>query len=195
MTDVWYAAYGSNLDPERLAIYLAMARDRRAPQASSAAAVDHQLRFGGTSQRWDGGGVAFLDPAPGTGRALVRQWLLDVDQLADVYAQENGHPVGAAALDLAGLEAAGQLDALPGRYGRLVHLGHHHGRAVVTFTAAEPPAETSPSGRYLTRLATGLRDGHGLDDAAIVSYLLAAPGVRIGWTGEELVAAVLHGSG
>lgn len=193
---VWYAAYGSNLDPERLGVYLAAARDPSPPAATSATEVGHQLRFGGSSARWDGGAVAFVDPSAGSGRALVRRWLVTDDQLADVYAQENGGPVGSATVDLDALDAldaGGSLDVLGGRYGRLLHLGHHEGHPVVTFTAARPPDAAAPAAAYLARLVVGLRDGHRLDDDAIVEYLLAAPGVLDGWTAESLAAAVQHG--
>jgi hypothetical protein len=194
VTAVWYAAYGSNLDPDRLAVYLDACRDRRRPEATGAAVADHQLRFGGSSTRW-GGGVAFLDPSPGSGRALVRRWLVTAEQLADVYAQENGRPVGSVEVDLGALDDAGHVDGLPGRYGRLVHLGHHAERPVVTFTAAEPPPAAAPSVAYLARLVVGLRQAHRLDDDAIVSYLLAAPGVSAAWTGESLASAMRHGPG
>jgi hypothetical protein len=189
VTAVWYAAYGSNLDPVRLADYLDRARDRRPPAASSGTALDHQLRFGGTSRKW-GGGVAFVDPLPGSGRSLVRRWLVTADQFADVYAQENGAGAGDVEVDLDALAAAGQLDVAAGRYGRLLHLGHHDGHPVVTFTSPEPPAASSPTGAYLARLAVGLRESHRLDDAALVAYLLAAPGVSDGWTGPLLAAAL-----
>ena len=52
-------------------------------------------------------------------------------------------------------------------------------------TRAEQPAPP-----YVATIARGLRRTHGLDDAAIVDYLLGCPGVAQGWTAATLVEAV-----
>ena len=186
---VWYAAYGSNLDGARLARYLAVARDATPPRRDGAQTVGHRLRFGARSEQW-GGAVAFLDPEPGSGQAFVRLWLLELDQLADVYAQENGHPVGSVALDTERL-GDGLAD---GRYRRLLSLGAHHGTPVVTFTAPEPPEPAAPSQAYLAHVVSGLRDSHRLDDDRLAAYLLAAPGMSAAWSASTL-AAMLAGDG
>jgi hypothetical protein len=188
---VWYAAYGSNLDGARLARYLAVARDPTAPRRDAALTVGHRLRFGARSEQW-GGGVAFLEPAAGSGEALVRLWLLGLDQLADVYAQENRHPVGSVSLDPERLADG----VARGRYRRLLALGDHDGTPVVTFTAPEPPEPTAPSRAYLAHLVTGLRASHALDDDRLAAYLLAAPGVSAAWSAVSLRAMLaLDGAG
>jgi hypothetical protein len=184
---VWYAAYGSNLDGTRLARYLAEARDTTAPRRDGGRTVDHRLLFGAHSEQW-GGGVAFLDPTAGSGEARVRLWLLGLDQLADVYAQENRHPVGSVSLDPDRLD-----EALPeGRYRRLLSLAEHDGTPVITFTAPEPPEPAAPSRAYLAHLVTGLRMSHRLDDDGVVAYLMAVPGMAPAWSADSL-AAMLAG--
>jgi hypothetical protein len=187
---VWYAAYGSNLDGARLARYLAAARDPTAPRRDGAHRVSHGLRFGARSDKW-GGGVAFLDPAPQSGEALVRLWLLGLDQFADVYAQENRHPVGSISLDADGLGDGGD-GVVDGRYRRLLSLGDRDGTPVITFTAPEPPEPAAPSRAYLAHLVTGLRASHRLDDERLAAYLLAAPGMSMAWSASSL-AAMLAG--
>jgi hypothetical protein len=185
---VWYAAYGSNLDGSRLARYLAEARDTTAPRRDGASTIDHALIFGAHSEHW-GGGVAFLDAAAGSGQARVRLWMLGLDQLADVYAQENRHPVGSAAIDPDCLD-----HGVPdGRYRRLLSLGDHHDTPVITFTAPEPPEPAAPSRAYLAHLVAGLRASHRLDDDGLATYLLAAPGMSAAWSASSL-AAMLAGT-
>jgi hypothetical protein len=184
---VWYAAYGSNLDGDRLARYLAVARDPTAPRRDRAQTVAHALLFGARSEQW-GGGVAFLDPVAGSGEARVRLWMLGLDQLADVYAQENRHPVGSVVLDPDRLDDG----VAGGRYRRLLSLGDHDGVPVITFTAPEPPEPAPPSRAYLAHLVSGLRASHRLDDDGLTAYLLAAPGMSAAWSTSSL-AAMLAG--
>ena len=186
---VWYAAYGSNLDGARLARYLAVARDPTGPRRDGARTIGHRLHFGARSELW-GGAVAFLDPEAGSGEAFVRLWLLGLDQLADVYAQENGHPVGTVSLDP---ERLGD-GVAAGRYRRLLGLGDHQGTPIITFTAPEPPEPAAPSHVYLAHLVAGLRASHRLDDDRLAAYLLAAPGMSTAWSVSSL-AAMLAGDG
>ena len=98
---VWYASYGSNLLAERFGYYLSGgsmgqqtvghigARDSTPATANRSWKARHELRFGGESRRWDGGGVAFVNAEPGSGECVVRLWLLTAAQFDDVAAQEN----------------------------------------------------------------------------------------------------------
>ena len=184
MDRVWYAAYGSNLHRPRLMRYLAGgrpaagqpphpgARDPSPPAAEAWSEVPHALRMAGGSARW-GGGVAYLDPRPGSGRATVRLWSLSLEQLADVVAQECGLAPGAVAVDPARVEVGGLVVAAA-RYGRLIRFADHDRVPVLSCTWVDPPPPAPPAAAYRELLRRGLAGGSGLDAAAIEAYLDAA---------------------
>ena len=194
---VWYAAYGSNLFADRFAVYLEGgvygggrahhgARDRAPAAGSRVIEVPHQLRFALHSERW-GGGVAFLDPAAGSGSAIVRCWDVTAEQFSDVAAQENGLVPGELDIDPVGVAAAdgGVLDVTDRWYGRALHLGQIDGCPVLTFTCATNSPASSPGAPYVEVVGRGLLEcGRPLD--AVVAYLLAAPGVALGWSDADL---------
>lgn len=170
MTLAWYAAYGSNTDAARFARYLDGCRERVEPLDSRPYVLDLPLYFAGTSTRWGDGGVAFAsttrDAEPAT---LGRAWLLPVERIAEVGAQENGLPLDAAALDL----GAGDHAAFPGRwYDSWVACGDLDGHPVVTLTSSVDRTPRNPPGRaYLEVVARGVRTTHGLTPEAVADYL------------------------
>lgn len=98
MAPCWYVAYGSNTCRARLTAYLEGVcgppyGDHRgcldpAPPADDRWLVlDRAVRFRGRSPRW-GGGVAFLDLVASAASTPARAWLLGVDQLLGIAAQE-----------------------------------------------------------------------------------------------------------
>ncbi len=189
MSTVWYAAYGSNLRRARLLAYLegsapapgqvphGGARDPTPPAADAWSTVPYALRFAGASRRW-GGGLAFLDPVRGSGRAHVRLWLVGLDQFADVMAQECGGTAGDVDLrpDAVGPDAVVLPDA---RYGRVLRPGDHDGRPVLTCTWVEPPEPAPPSASYRAAVLAGFAEGP-LDPAEAAAYLHAAADVAGG---------------
>ncbi|NOX31727.1 MAG: hypothetical protein GXP35_17035, partial [Actinobacteria bacterium] len=134
---VWYASYGSNLLRQRFEHYLTGgtfrgapqrgqhvgARDSALPTDDRAWRVPHGLRFAGESTRWSGGGVAFLDPAVGSGEAVVRMYRITAAQFSDVAAQENGLRPGDLSVDVDALVANGGQDISDRWYGRGLYLG------------------------------------------------------------------------
>ncbi len=164
---VWYAAYGSNLSAERFAAYLTGgtggtdghahghhhgARDATLPRADMPLTIPYRLVFAGQSRRWNGGGVAFLDPSDPT-LTPGRAWLITTSQFADVYAQENGLEPSAA------IEADLKFGRQPSRgwYRQVLDLAPLHGVAVRTFTHPNP-AELGfrpPDSTYLAVINRG----------------------------------------
>ncbi len=197
---VWYAAYGSNLLAERFEVYLRGgsygergtihqgARDATPARGWRLLEVDHQLRFARESRRW-GGGVAFLDPDPGSGRAALRCWDLTVEQFADVAAQENGLSPGDIDVDLDAVVARGAVDLTDRWYGRALLLGALDDRPVVTFTCRQNASSNPPGRPYLSVVAGGLGE-MGWPVEATVDYLRACPGVSEQWTRDQLVELV-----
>ncbi|MDH4076978.1 MAG: histone deacetylase [Acidimicrobiia bacterium] len=195
---IWYAAYGSNLWSARFLTYLAGgpvplspagrvqagARDPSPPLADRPARLPGRVLFGRSSPGWGGGGVAFLDPAPGPAPAaasrdqvLGRLWLITADQFADVASQENGHPLPAEAAHPSALEPGGHLDVGPGWYGRLLHLGDGpDGYPILTFTCPDPAAlpRRPAHPAYREVIARGLIETWGLTAAEAAGYLGAS---------------------
>ena len=201
MDSVWYAAYGSNLWIERFRVYLQGgsppggrhehpgARDPSPPQASQTRFCQHQLRFGGESPSWGGGGVAFLESDPTDAHTALRMYRITAEQFEDVFFQENGLDAPVA-LDLAGARAAGHLDAHVRRYGRVLFLGDNDdGLPIFTITAHAVPPANAPHPNYVTTIASGLLgvvDGHDFGFATMeeVRNQLADALDSVGFTDE-----------
>lgn len=206
---VWYVAYGSNLASRRFGCYLrggrpaggrqryVGCRDPSDPAQVVSLEVRGGLVFAGSSTTW-GGGTAFLDPAA-PGRVACRAYLVTVDQLADVVAQEVRRPPGgdfAAAL----ASALPRLDTVqvmgPGRYETVIHLGVHAGAPLLTVTTADIRRLelAAPGELYLRWIADGLREAHGWPPERIAAYLAGAPGIAGAWTAVRLAAIAADGS-
>ncbi len=166
---VWYVAYGSNLAEDRLMTYLTGgvvagspnptpqfgARDATPPLTNRRTDVPHPLVFAGASKRWNGGGVAFVDPNVG-GRTGGRAWLITVEQFADIYAQENGQPPSAATTSL--VRQGRSLAS--GWYHMVLPLGELDGHPARTFTHPSPASLglRAPDPSYLAVIERGRRE-------------------------------------
>ena len=201
---VWYVSYGSNLHRARFQSYLeggrmpgglradAGCRDPPEPLADAALHLPFPLYFSGESRVWTGG-VAFLDHAPhGRERhTYARGYVITGEQFEDVVAQESKR--AHAAIDWEALRRDGRVAVGPGRYDLAVVVGARDGLPMVTFTHPEPQATNTlaaPVVGYLHMLAVGLRDAHGLDDAAVAEYLCSHPGAAGVWTPAALREAL-----
>lgn len=172
-TVAWYAAYGSNTDEARFRQYLAGCTQPCEPADSRPLTLDLPLYFAGTTTRWGDGGVAFLGPERDlTPTTLARAWLLPVDQIAEVGAQENRLPIERAQLDLDVVIAAGAASVYEGWYDAWVDCGELDGIPVVTLTASTMRAPENPPARaYVEVIARGLRTTHGMTRKDVASYL------------------------
>ncbi len=197
---VWYVSYGSNLHRARFLSYLEGGRmpgglradrgcrDPSPPESDAALDLDLPLYFSGESRVW-GGGVAFLDhaPHPGGARTYARGYVITGEQFEDLVAQESKRTH--AHVDWATLVGDGRVTVGPGRYDLAVIVGERDGLPMVTFTHPSPMSANPtavPVVGYLHMLAEGLRDAHGLDDAALADYLVRHPGARGAWTAAAL---------
>jgi hypothetical protein len=193
---VWYAAYGSNLSRERFDVYIRGGvpegsthaypgcRDRSPPAADRPWECDFELRFGGRSKTW-GGGVALI-AHPGTAPAKLRLYLVTLEQLADVVAQENWLEPGA--VDLNGVVFEPRHVIGPDHVYRVVlSLGELDARPVLTVTQDATVATAAPSVPYLRHVAQGLREAHRCTDEEIADYLGSRPGVAGAYARDELI--------
>ncbi|MEM7324334.1 MAG: histone deacetylase [Actinomycetota bacterium] len=199
---IWYAAYGSNLLEDRFLTYLRGgpvpisgrqqhgARNAADPLDSRPYRIDRLLSFNGESKGWSGGGVAFVDPHTVIeGDTLGRAWLITEEQLADVWAQENGGTTGPD-LNVAGLEADGHLDLGRGWYRRLEYLGRLEGVPVATITGDALPDQNAAGPAYLEVVGRGLMATWDLSAEEVAHYLAGRAG-NAGAVTVEQVAALL----
>ncbi len=192
---VWYAAYGSNLDPTRFDAYLfggrpdgaerdyPGTRDAVAARETRATMLRGDVVFAWDSPTW-GGGVAFFD-AEAEAEVPATAYLLTTRQFSDVLDQEMWRPPGSDH-DFAEVLDAGRGALGPGRYETLHRRGDLDGHPVLTFTADVLPPLNAPSSRYLVTMVRGLRAVHELSDDEIVELLLARPGLQPTWDAAAL---------
>jgi hypothetical protein len=190
---VWYASFGSNLSRARLGCYIAGGtptgtrreyegcRDRRPPREHRTLTLPGHLRFGGESSVW-GGGMAFYSPGD-EGVVHARAYLLRVEQLIDLVAQESRHPVGTT---LVLSDVGPTRHGLSSVYDVLMDLGELDGHRLLTLSASRHHPLNPPSGAYVRTMADGLADGFDLDADARVAYLASAVGMLPTWTPEAV---------
>ncbi|MEU3712685.1 hypothetical protein [Streptomyces catenulae] len=191
---VWYAAYGSNTQGERLACYLRGGRpagarrtypgcrDRRPPAESAAVELPGEMYLATRSSVW-GGGCAYYD-AEAAGRVLARAHLLTAGQFADLAAQEMHRPPGTD-LDLTEVLTHGRSALGPGRYETLLCAGWLDGAPVLTLTAPWRMRDvtwTVPTAAYVRCVGTGLVAAGAWDAATVVAYVAARPGAAGHWS-------------
>ena len=192
---VWYAAYGSNLSRARFDVYLKGGRPRGTthlypgcrdtsdPVDVVACDIRAELAFGGTSQTW-GGGVAFLSPGDDVTKA--RLYLVTLEQVADVVAQENWLDPGSVTLDE---PVTDEMVVLEGQmYGTVFPLAARDGVPVLALTQTGDVSPAPPSAAYLAHIGDGLRDAHAMADDDIVAYLATKRGVAGALSAGELAA-------
>lgn len=204
---VWYAAYGSNLLAARFRTYLRGgpvpgsgreqhgARDPADPVADQAYELPRELVFAHRSRGWGGGGVCFVDPRPDAGAGTRgRAWLITVEQLSDVWAQENGHRVGPELdLDRVLAEGGAEFDR-SGWYRRLEVVDQLDGHPVATFTAPEVPELNPAHPSYLAVMGGGLAEAWGLGAEEAARYLASRRG-NDGHVDPDVLAEAIRDEG
>lgn len=202
---LWYAGYGSNLSPERFGSYLTGgavqgtpdgwaeqgSRDSSAPRDVWTGTVQLATCFAGSSQRWGGGGVGFVDPHGLTRDTHVRAYLISIGQFEDLHRQENrvDTPVP---LDLDALLETGSVESHPDcSYSHALRCGTHaDGRPIVVVAGTNRPELAVPDRSYLRVMAFGLGAGFGLTTAQIASYLASWPGAAGTLSDEDVLGLI-----
>jgi hypothetical protein len=120
---------------------------------------------------------------------LARAYLITAAQFSDVLHQEMRREPGAD-VDLTQVMEHGLHALGPGRYETLHLAGELDGRPVVTFSAPDVDqlGIRAPADAYVTTMARGLRDTHGLSSEEVVDYLATCRG--IGRSREALAGLV-----
>ena len=192
---VWYAAFGSNLSLARLTCYLTGGvpagtdreyegcRDPTPPRDIRSITLRGSVMFSGESSVW-GGGTAFYRPG-GAGVVHARAYLLTLEQLGDLIAQETRHPVGPA-LVLA--EDGPTRHGLSNTYDVVLDLGALEGHRLLTLSSSRDRPVRSPSTAYVRTLLDGLAEGFAMDPEDRITYLVNLAGMSPAWTAERLRA-------
>lgn len=201
---VWYVAYGSNMNLDRLSYYLSGGRppggylnypgcrDPRPPAESRPLMIPGQVYFALESPAWTGG-MAFYDP-DGPGEVPARAYLVTSAQLSDIVSQEMCKEPGTD-LDLSEALQRGRMALGPGCYETMICVGHLEGRPMLTFTApwrSLEVIENKPVGVYLRIILTGLMEAHGWDAQRAATYLSGCWGAEGHWSAGDVAALLVR---
>lgn len=164
MSELIYAAYGSNLLKERFMVYIKGgvyegyeykgSSDKTEPVSLGWEYVPYRLYFAKKSLRWDNKGVAFLSCKKETDKnyfAVVRLWKISKIQFEDIKEQEGKAWYNAEL--------------------RLVELEEKYRIPVKTITGCWETEINEPSERYLEKIKSGLKETTGWDDRKIEEYI------------------------
>lgn len=204
-SSVWYVAYGSNMDPDRLAEYLkerSGARRRATPNVW--VPLEREVYFAGTSRHWNGA-VAFLSANRNSAiQSFGRAYLVSFDELRTIFRYENGYaslPWSTGQLP----ESPGALAALPfalspdgfrGKYNLVIRLADFEGKPAYTLTTAHLLKLGIPSAKYCATMESGMADGPKQvrrwrtitpESADNNVFLRSEDDVIFSWTGEVRV--------
>lgn len=200
-TYIWYASYGSNMRESRFLCYIQGGaaegatipepgcRDQSLPLEKRTITIPHPLYFTGNSDRWGGGGIAFIGhnkererPTQGVMYKITGEQFMDVVYQENLTAQQ--FPISFEDTIRSGLQ-----QVFSGRYGTMMYLGQEEDVPIFTFTANQDGTDEdyrAPSKRYLTTLFRGLYEHYGWDINQMVSYMIDKSGVSEGWDEARL---------
>ena len=202
---VWYCSYGSNLSENRFLTYIqggtpdgsasshSGCRNKALPLENIPIRFDGRMHFSGSSSRWGGGGVAFMDNQNNLGRALGRAYLITIEQFDDIAAQENGKATGSVTTKTGeALEKGSTILLSTGLYGNLVHIGDYKGAPAFTFTGDFSVEQAllgsfkdkktdyikinEPSPNYIRVIGSGLKETFDLTIDQQVDYIRGSLG-------------------
>lgn len=134
--DVWYVAYGSNINEARFSEYIALCKDKAEPVESIKYIIPHNIYFAYSSSRWSRKGVAFLDDTK-PGKSYGRAYKIKMKQFYEIMSLEGA------------------------MYNKKLYLGAIDGIPAYTFTSKARRADIKePSVEYLEVILTGLKEAY-----------------------------------
>ena len=172
MTQLWYLAYGSNLQSSLLARYLAAPPDSRETRW---ARLERSLYFAGDSRHWRGP-VAFVSLNPTTDSTMYTACLairVTPEELQRVFRAENG--LDAALGSVCDLLDVGEWveilmrrpeDSRQGKYNVVLRGPDIAGQPSFTFTTARTLPVGTPSSAYARAIEEGVGSWQGSDAAS-----------------------------
>jgi acetylornithine deacetylase/succinyl-diaminopimelate desuccinylase-like protein len=192
---VWYATFAAGLSKANFMHYIAGGtpegakrtytgcRDKSEPLKDAFISLPYELYFAGTSRVWEGS-LATLDVTrTANARTIARAYLITVEQLEDLAAQENWHHE-TLRLPLAKTMQQGHatIDGASGApysvYNELLYCGVRDGYPAFTITALRPRLPYRPPSEAYTRvLCKGLAENTQMNVQAVVDYIASRPGI------------------
>ncbi|QDP42260.1 hypothetical protein FN924_17975 [Radiobacillus deserti] len=164
-------------------------RDQSLPVKEQSYVMKHELFFAKEAGRWQGKGVAFIDPAKNEqSHTYSYMYMITKEQFLDVVAQENS--VSHVDLDIEKVIEKGNEVFRESWYGNVLYLGEADGVPIFTFTSPNELLEEElnpPSIEYVRTIMHGLKGEVGLTDDEIVSYLLETHGIKGFMSREQLI--------
>ncbi|CAH9057333.1 unnamed protein product [Cuscuta epithymum] len=200
-TEIWYAAFGSNMYLPRLRCYIeggqldgmkgrcAGSMDKSMPKETMWKTVCHRLFFGRDhTVTWGQGGVAFLHPETSQNKSPVCLYKITLEQFNDILLQENvpSYEMTAPLFDLTALcsiedEKTILVGAVKsGWYHNVLYLGKEKGIPILTMTCSLPVIDSFRSGKfplcapsqgYADVLIKGLVEGNQFSEEQASAYI------------------------
>lgn len=190
---IWYASYGSNLLLERFLCYIKGGqptgssnvydgcRNKSLPTKNSQITIPHELYFAHEANGWQRGGVGFIkNERDESCQTLGRMYLITEEQFIDVVRQENLDDAPLE-IDFNKAKREGSLIVKDGAwYGNPLCLGEKDNSPIFTFTSQTYLDDkiNSPSEAYLSTIARGIKETHGMSDKEIDAYFQGIEGMK-----------------
>ena len=145
--EVWYVAYGSNINEERFLEYINRCTDKTYSVESKYYEIPYSIYFAGKSARWDNAAVAFLD-TNSKGVAIGRAYKITMKQLDEIQYMEGS------------------------KYDKRVFLGNEEGLPAFTFTSSRKLSNKTPDKAYLDVILKGLTETDKVRSEEVLKYYL-----------------------
>lgn len=164
MSQIWYAAYGSNLSIERFAKHIEIDTKDPAFPFTDWMSITGSIFFAGWSPRWKSG-VAFLDIA-GSNVLALRVYRLSVEQFLHIWESENMLTIGNTDELAKSLPCmfegetveAKFADGDKGKYNIAVAVGRRTSAPVLALTTSQNLPANEPSSEYIECITAGLSE-------------------------------------
>lgn len=134
--EVWYAAYGSNINKARFMEYINRCKDNTPPIEERPIIINHSIYFASESGTWGGKGVAFLDEHE-SGFTFGKLYRIKRSQFEEIHAMEGS------------------------KYSKVIDIEPFYldGIRVLSFTSEKRREDICrPSDRYLDIIRTGIKE-------------------------------------
>ena len=145
--EVWYVAYGSNINEERFLEYINRCTDKTYSAESKYYEIPYSIYFAGKSARWNNAAVAFLD-TNSKGFAIGRAYKITMKQLDEIQYMEGS------------------------KYDKRVFLGNEEGLPAFTFTSSRKLSNKTPDKAYLDVILKGLTEVEHSKSEEVLKYYL-----------------------
>lgn len=183
---IWYACYGSNMDPERFLKYIQGGKlvangierdylpcptDTSLPKQSEPHVIDRRFYFAKESKTWNKHGVGFISNNRNKkSKTYAKLYLISQAQFSHLFAQENGRTT--SNVDYTQLFKNGYLDFDYNFYNRIILLNKKYkDYPILSFTNKANLPVNKPLFEYAQLIANGLKLTHKLTNKESLEYL------------------------